>query len=356
MIANVRSAQVVVPCSSLDETLAFFVDRLGMRLEAIFPADAPAVAIVSGFGVRVRLDTTVTGEPGRLRLLYDDPSASTEAIAELVAPNGTVIELAHANPPIDLPPLVPSLVIDRQAEGSWGVGRAGMRYRDLIPGRLGGRFIASNIAIPDAGPVPDYVHYHRVRFQMIFVRRGWVRVVYEGQGEPFVMHEGDCVLQPPQICHRVLENSDAFEVVEVSCPAEHETYADWETDLPSRPLPADHTWSGQRFVRHVAADAAWGPWTSEGFECRDTGIAAATAGLAGVRVVRPAASDRSTGERVHSGELWFAHLLHGSLDLHVDGEIHSLGAGDSVTIPAGLAHRFASCSDDLQLLEVSLPG
>jgi quercetin dioxygenase-like cupin family protein len=40
---------------------------------------------------------------------------------------------------------------------------------------------------------------------MIYCHRGWVRVVYEDQGEPFVMHPGDCVLQPPGIRHRVLE-------------------------------------------------------------------------------------------------------------------------------------------------------
>lgn len=356
MIDRIRSAQVVVPCASLDDTLAFFVERLGMRLEAIFPADSPSVAVVSGFGVRVRLDSRADGDPGRLRLLCDDPPTGTGAITELVAPNGTIVELAPALPPLDIPPLVPTLVVDRLADGRWGVGRAGMRYRDLLPDRLGGRFIASNIAIPDAGPVPDYVHYHRVRFQMIFVRRGWVRVVYEGQGEPFVMHEGDCVLQPPEIRHRVLENSDAFEVVEVSCPAEHETHADWHTELPSPPLPADHTWWGQRFARHVAADATWQPWTSDGFEHRDTGIAAATDGLAGVRVVRPSIAGASTDMRVHDGELWFGHLLHGSADLEVDGELHSLVAGDSVAIPEGRPHRVSNCSRDLQLLEVSLPG
>ena len=69
-----------------------------------------------------------------------------------------------------------------------------MLYRDLIPSRLGGRYIASHISIPGGGPVADWVHYHRVALQMIFVRRGWVRVVYEDQGEPFVMNEGDLVL------------------------------------------------------------------------------------------------------------------------------------------------------------------
>ena len=71
-----------------------------------------------------------------------------------------------------------------------------MEYRDLLPDRLGGRLIASHIRIRDGGPVPDYVHYHAIDFQLIYVRAGWVRVVYEDQGPPFVMHAGDCVVQP----------------------------------------------------------------------------------------------------------------------------------------------------------------
>ena len=119
------------------------------------------------------------------------------------------------------------------AAASWGVGRAGMRYRDLIPNRQGGRFIASHISIPDGGPVPDYVHFHKVRFQMIFCYRGWVKVVYEDQGPPFVLQAGDCVLQPPRIRHRVLEASPGLEVVEIGCPADHETRADLVMELPT---------------------------------------------------------------------------------------------------------------------------
>ena len=91
------------------------------------------------------------------------------------------------------------------------------------PGRLGGRFIASHITIPAGGPVPDYVHYHDVRYQSIHCVRGWVRVVYEDQGPPFVLEAGDCVLQPPGIRHRVLESSPGLEVVEVGSPAAHPT-------------------------------------------------------------------------------------------------------------------------------------
>ena len=115
----------------------------------------------------------------------------------------------------------------------WEVGRAGMLYRDLIPGRVDGQVIASHIRIPDGGPVGDWVHYHHVQFQMIYCHRGWVKVVYEDQGEPFVMRPGDCVLQPPEIRHQVLECSDGMEVVEVAVPADYETKADPDLELPN---------------------------------------------------------------------------------------------------------------------------
>ena len=45
-------------------------------------------------------------------------------------------------------------------------------------------------ALPGGGPVPDYVHFHKIRFQMIYCAKGWVRVSYEDQGEPFVVRPG----------------------------------------------------------------------------------------------------------------------------------------------------------------------
>ena len=102
-------------------------------------------------------------------------------------PNGTRIEIAAAPPPLVLPPLQASFVLSRIGDDAqWTTGRAGMRYRDLIPDRQGGRFIASHIQIPNGGSVPDYVHFHNIHFQMIYCYKGWVRLVYEDQGPAFV--------------------------------------------------------------------------------------------------------------------------------------------------------------------------
>lgn len=353
--AFIQSAELVLPASALDETLAFFTAQLGFRVVSVYPADDPQTISMEGHGVRLQLSRRAAGDPGVLRLLCLQPDRVAGGKRSLVAPNGTRIDIIDADPPLVLPALQSSLVVTRAAAGSvWHAGRAGLFYRDLLPDRLGGRYIASHIRITDAGPVADYVHFHKVRFQMIFCRKGWVRVVYEDQGEPFVMQEGDCVLQPPGIRHRVLESSAAMEVVEVSCPALHETFADPALDLPNARLLSERDFGGQRFVRHVAHGTAWAPWRAPGFTFRDLGIGAATAELAGARVVRTDGGAATPPLR-HAGDFLFFFVLVGSATVHAGGA-HALAADDCCAIPAGMDYHFAACTPDLELLEVSLPG
>jgi mannose-6-phosphate isomerase-like protein (cupin superfamily) len=352
----IRSAEVVLPCAELDPTLAFFTERLGFRVDAIFPADDPSIAVVSGHGLRVRLQRGTDASPGVLRLTCADPAALGGAgAAVLTAPNGTRIELVGADPPLVVPPLRPSMVVTRSgAPDAWRPGRAGMQYRDLLPDRQGGRFVASHIRIADGGPVPDYVHFHRVRVQVIYCVAGWVRVVYEDQGAPFLLEPGDCVLQPPRIRHRVLEASAGLEVIEIASPAEHETFADHDVDLPTK--ARQRSYDGQTFVRHRAASATWRPWRVDGFEHRDTGIADATGGLASVRVVRargPAPAAPRAG--AHHAELRFMFALRGAVTLRCDGHpALPIAAGDSFAVPAGVLHALSAPSGDLELLEVTI--
>jgi mannose-6-phosphate isomerase-like protein (cupin superfamily) len=340
-------AEVQLRCDDLAPALEVFVGELGFRIETIFPADDPQVASLSGHGLRLRL-APGEGDPGVIRL--------AGAPRTLTAPNGTRIEFVDPDPPVEIPPLRPQFMITRASDGpEAGTGRAGMLYRDLIPGRLGGRFIASHIAIPQGGPVADWVHFHKIRFQMLVCRRGWVRLVYEDQGEPFLFQAGDCVLQPPRIRHRVLESSDAFEVVEIGCPALHETLADHAMDLPNGVLAPDRDFGGQRFLHHVAADTPWTPHGAAGFEARETGMAAATGGLADVRTIRPAASHGfSAGP--HDGEFFFGFVLEGSATLDHAGARHPLGPTDAFVIPAGEAWGLSEASEELELLEVMLPA
>lgn len=357
-LASVKGAIVQMGAESLEPTLSFFTQELGFRVEAIFPADDPRTATISGHGVTLQLTVGQPNFLGRLTLLCTDPLAVAAGRREIAAPNGVVIRFTHADPPMRAPQNAQALVFSDGADATrWTVGRAGMLYRDLLPDRQGGAFIASHIRILDGGPVPDYVHWHKVRFQMIFCRKGWVRVLYEGQGGPIEMRAGDCVLQPPMIRHQVLECSAGAEVIEIGAPAEHITIADHQLSLPSADLPRDHLFGGQRFVLHDAAIAPWLPWRMAGYECQDTGIAAATAGLASVRVVRhPSCAAGTPAVQRHSTDFCFYFVLAGEMDFVHTGEARRLRPDESVAVPAEMTYSLLPLAADLQFLEVTLPA
>ena len=106
--------------------------------------------------------------------------------------------------------------------------RSFMEYRDLgIDKATHGQFRAHVVRIKkDASGKHELhttgLHSHRCDFQMFYVLKGWMKFVYEGQGE-HTFHAGDCVLQPAGIVHNELDCSDDVEILEIYSPAVHRT-------------------------------------------------------------------------------------------------------------------------------------
>ncbi|KAJ3339385.1 hypothetical protein HDU93_008293 [Gonapodya sp. JEL0774] len=325
---------ILIRCHSLPPALSE-LQSSGYVLLAICPADAPCAALL-GRGSEGRTPPSPT-----IQLVVDSDPGWENALRILEGAESDVGTAREGE-----------WVVSRgKSDEETGEGRAGMRYRDLIPGRLEGLVVASLISIPDGGPVADYVHHHRIRFQMIFCRKGWVKVVYENNGPPFIMHPGDCVIQPPHIRHRVLESSPGLEVVELASPAIHATFPDPSTILPNTAVDPDKVYSGQKFVRHVAENATWRSSNLQGWEERDLGIAAATGGAYASRVHRALALGRTNIRHDHEMVFWF--VLSGKVEVSRgagEGKL-SLGEGDSVVLPA---RQDALVEGDVgtQLLEV----
>ena len=350
-VQAIERAGVVVTCRDFAANLAFFTETLGFRVETIHPADGPTHAAIIGHGCRLYLEVGIE-EPVHIRMTVNP--TSTLAGQQLKAPNGSVVECVATQPGMSVEPLISSLVVNHEeADGSAQVGRAGMLYRDLVPGRQGGAIIASLIRIAEGGPVPDYVHFHEVLFQLIFCRSGWVRVVYEDQGEPFILHAGDCVIQPPTIRHRVLESGDNLEVIEFGYPAEHLTNADPTTSLPNAEVNPSRIWEGQSFIRHIASEAKW-QQLSTGVELTDTGILTATQGLTDVKVIKANSKSSWQQATVQPSTFEFLFVLDG--DAHVlttqDGN-HALGNGSSLVIPPGNSYT-VSHDNQSHILKLSL--
>lgn len=349
-------AEIRLPTTELRADIPFFTATLGMRMDMIYPADDPRIAVFSGHGVRLRIEQGASEPPGTIRILTDSPDTFAGGARRVTAPGGTRIEIEERDPPLVMPETRHSFVVRRLADGApWVIGRAGMNYRDLVPDRLGGAMIASHIRIPDGGPVPDMVHFHKVGFQLIFCIHGWVDVLYEDQGDRLRLTPGDCFIQPPEIRHRVMEASDDLQVIEIGVPADHVTEIDHVMTLPTPDYRPDREWQGQRFVHNLAHGAEWGPYRLPGFKARDTTIAGNTRGVAGVQVIR-----RGEGAPVwacHDADIHFTYVMAGTLTLEGEGRDPApLAAGDAFVIPPGLKTRLSDPSDDVELLEVTLPG
>ena len=109
--------------------------------------------------------------------------------------------------------------------------RSFMEYRDLgVAKATHGQFRAHTIRIKKEAKGEPHdlhttgLHQHLCDFQMFYVLKGWMRFIYEGQGE-HTFHAGDCVVQPAGIVHNELECSDDVEILEIYSPAVHETKA-----------------------------------------------------------------------------------------------------------------------------------
>ena len=349
-------AEFLLPTNNLTEDISFFTDILKMRMEMIYPADNPTVAAFSGHGLRIRIDKSAAIAPGQINLLCENPDDFADGTRSMTAPNGTKIEINYLNPPLIVPETQHNFVVRRLKDSApWIIGRAGMYYRDLIPDRLGGSIIASHIRIPDGGPVPDMVHYHTVGFQLIFCYRGWVDLVYEDQGPPFRLKAGNCVIQPPEIRHRVLFASENIEVIEIGVPAEHVTTIDYEMTLPNDKSDPNREYSGQKFVHHRSEEAEWKKFRIPGFVSRDTSIAANTKNVAGVHVVKP--NEEAVKMTWHDSDILFTFVMEGTMSLEIKGQKTShLSPGDAFVVPPNLPTKYTNTDKELELLEVSLPG
>jgi len=94
-------------------------------------------------------------------------------------------------------------------------------------------------------------------------------------------------------------------------------------------------------------------------EYRDLAWAAAGGGMIGakhIRAIRP--FEAATGWHWHDMSAHFVYVLQGWIEFRyagVDDDVR-VGAGSSLSQPAGVAHDVVGRSDDLELIEINLPA
>jgi quercetin dioxygenase-like cupin family protein len=112
------------------------------------------------------------------------------------------------------------------------------------------------------------------------------------------------------------------------------------------------------FALSHARDADWTEGLRGFFAYRDLGVAAATQGRAGAHVIRARGASEAPGERHrHALDFQLVYVLRGWVDFEYEGVGRvRLEAGSSVVQPPGIRHAELAHSDDLEMLEITLPA
>jgi quercetin dioxygenase-like cupin family protein len=112
------------------------------------------------------------------------------------------------------------------------------------------------------------------------------------------------------------------------------------------------------FVASHATDATFTRGLRSFFEYRDLGIRQATGGQVVAHVIRAAAgSEFSSQPHLHETSFQLVYILKGWIEFEYEGQGRvRLEAGSCVHQPPGIRHRELGHSEDIEMLEVVMPG
>lgn len=112
------------------------------------------------------------------------------------------------------------------------------------------------------------------------------------------------------------------------------------------------------FVASHAQDAVFQRGLRSFFEYRDLGIEQATQGRVVAHVIRAAAGQAfSSQPHLHRTQFQLVYVLKGWIEFEYEGQGRvRLEAGSCVHQPPGIRHRELGHSEDVEMLEVVMPG
>ncbi|HEX6136351.1 MAG TPA: cupin domain-containing protein [Casimicrobiaceae bacterium] len=114
----------------------------------------------------------------------------------------------------------------------------------------------------------------------------------------------------------------------------------------------------QGFVASHARDATFERGLRSYYEYRDLGIKAATGGRVDAHLIRAAAGrEFSSQPHIHRTAFQLVYVLKGWIAFEYEGQGRvRLEAGSCVHQPPAIRHRELGHSEDIEMLEVVLPG
>jgi quercetin dioxygenase-like cupin family protein len=114
----------------------------------------------------------------------------------------------------------------------------------------------------------------------------------------------------------------------------------------------------QGFVASHAGEAKFERGLRSFYEYRDLGIKEATGGRVDAHVIRAAAGKEfSSQPHIHKTSFQLVYILKGWIEFEYEGQgVVRLEAGSCVHQPPDIRHRELGHSEDIEMLEIVLPG
>jgi quercetin dioxygenase-like cupin family protein len=115
---------------------------------------------------------------------------------------------------------------------------------------------------------------------------------------------------------------------------------------------------GHKMAHATAANSPLVAGRREFFKYRDLGVNDASGGQMKAQVMSSIKGmTEPTGWHYHKCDAQFVYVMKGWVDLEFeDGKRMRVASGESLFIPGGMKHNEFGTSDDLEILEVVLPG
>jgi quercetin dioxygenase-like cupin family protein len=244
--------------------------------------------------------------------------------------------------------------------GTWERGlRPHFEYRDLgLAAVTGGKLTAMHIrTVPGAGEMRSDWHCHDLDFQFFYVVKGSI-TIETAHGETHTLGPGDTGYHPPLYFHREYDVSPDYEVVEITAPAEADTFTGRDAPLPERAAGLDpERRPVYTFERPESYELGAGP--RKFFKYRDLGTRGPTGGRIHLHLVRATGRPGDgTGWHYHSMAQWFM-IVGGRGEIRVEQRPRQpLEPGDTMCIGAGpqMRHNVGPFSGDYAVLEMCVPA
>lgn len=131
-----------------------------------------------------------------------------------------------------------------------------------------------------------------------------------------------------------------------------------QNDVLTAPqAPVDGTELLKKLAYATPENAPLVPGRRSFFNYRELGVTEATDGLMRAQMTLATGVMEKTGWHYHICDSQFIYAARGWIDLQFeDGRTIRVGQGESLCIPPGLRHNETAISDDLELLEISVPA